>query len=131
MESNPIHDTTTLPPAIYRAVGWAVGSYQPSTDNVANSVFTTSDGVSIPARMTRGLRHHLEKKHPEYTTQPGLFRQMQRWTIYPKTEPLWFELVVMKPMANELEESASLNQFILVGKMESSGDETLKICMSA
>ena len=127
MEANPKQSNQSQPEAIYRAVGWIAGSYQPSAENVANGVFVTCDGLSIPARMTGRLRRHLEKKHSEYTTQPDLFQQLQRWTVYPKTEPLRFDLVAMKPLPNEPEEGASLNQFIVIGKIRSCSDETIKI----
>lgn len=73
------------PEVIYRAVGWQAGSYHPSAENVANGVFISCDGLSVPARITRRLHRHLEK-HPEYTTQLDLFQQIQRWTVYPKTK---------------------------------------------
>lgn len=127
MEANTKQSNQSQPEAIYRAVGWVAASYQPSAENIANGVFVTSDGLNVPARMTGRLRRHLEKKHSEYMTQPDLFQQLQRWTVYPKTEPLRFELVMMKPLSNQPEQGDSLNQFIVIGKIRSCSDGTIAI----
>jgi hypothetical protein len=93
---------------IYRAVGWVAGTYQPSEDDVHQGIFLTEDGWSIPAQLTGQLRGRLKHRHPEYATQPDFFSQFFRWMVYPKTEPLRFELMAMnqlkaEPTTNRLE----------------------------
>jgi hypothetical protein len=68
---NQTPDTKPLKQGIYSAVGWIAGTYKPSAENVGTGIFTTTDGLSVPAKFTRRLRCHLEKKHP---TQYFLFK---------------------------------------------------------
>ncbi|MBW4640396.1 MAG: hypothetical protein KME05_19635 [Gloeocapsa sp. UFS-A4-WI-NPMV-4B04] len=101
MEPTADNDKYSLPQVIYRAVGWVAGTYQPSEDDVHQGIFVTEDGLSIPAQMTGQLRGRLKHRHPEYATQPDFFSQFFRWIVYPKTEPLRFDLAAMKQLKAE------------------------------
>jgi hypothetical protein len=101
MELTQHHDPKSLPQVIYRAVGWVAGRYQPSEDDIHRGIFVTEDGLSVPAQMTGQLRGRLQRKNPDYATQPDFFSQSFRWTVYPKTEPLRFNLTGMKPVSSE------------------------------
>ena len=87
---------------IYHAVGRVAGTYQPSEDDVHQGIFVTSDGLNVPAQLTWHLRGRLKDKNPEYATQPDFFAQPYRWIVYPKTDPLAFDLKGMKPLETEL-----------------------------
>lgn len=107
---------------IYRAVGWVAGTYQPSEDELHRGIFVTSDGLSVPAQLTWQLRGRLKHKNPEYATQPDFFTQPYRWIVYPKTDPLEFDLKGMKPFETELVNGSGsgLDEFRVVGEMKSS-----------
>lgn len=105
---------------IYRAVGRVAGTYQPSEDDVHQGIFVTSDGLSVPAQLTWQLRGRLKDKNPEYATQPEFFAQPYRWIVYPKTDPLAFELKGMKPLETELINGLGLDEFNVVGEIKSS-----------
>jgi len=102
---------------IYRAVGWVAGTYQPSEEDVHQGIFLTEDGLSVPAQMTGQLRGRLQRKNPDYTTQLDFFSQSFRWTVYPKTEPLRFDLVGMKPLSSD--HTPGTDEFCVVGKVKS------------
>ncbi len=127
MESNQIPESKALPQAIYTAVGRVAGTYQPSRENFHSGVFVTADGLSIPAKMTGRLRSHLEKKDKEYANQLDLFQQLHLWTVYPKTEPLRFDLVVMKPLSPESIGVPNADEFKMVGEIQSSSDKNVTI----
>ena len=91
-----LRDKSTNDAVIYRAVGWVAGTYQPSEDDVHQGIFITDDGLSVPAQLTWQLRGRLKHKNPEYATQPNFFTQPYRWIVYPKTEPMRFDLTAMK-----------------------------------
>ena len=105
---------------IYHAVGRVAGTYQPSEDDVHQGIFVTSDGLSVPAQLTWQLRGRLKDKNPEYATQPEFFAQPYRWIVYPKTDPLAFELKGMKPLETELINGLGLDEFSVVGEIKSS-----------
>jgi hypothetical protein len=107
---------------IYHAVGRVAGTYQPSEDDVHQGIFVTSDGLSVPAQLTWHLRGRLKDKNPEYATQPDFFAQPYRWIVYPKTDPLAFELKKMKPLETELVNASAsgLDEFRVVGEIKSS-----------
>ncbi len=104
---------------IYRAVGWVAGRYQPSEEDVHRGIFVTQDGLSISAQMTGQLRARLKRRHPDYAIQPDFFTQSFWWTIYPKTEPLRFELRGIKPISSAPTERPNLDEFCVVGKVKS------------
>lgn len=81
---------------IYRAVGWVAGIYQPSEEDIHRGNFVTEDGLSVPAQMTWQLRSRLKNRNSNYATQPDFFNQSFRWTVYPKSDPLRFDLMGMK-----------------------------------
>ncbi|MBW4638568.1 MAG: hypothetical protein KME05_10085 [Gloeocapsa sp. UFS-A4-WI-NPMV-4B04] len=120
MESTANNDKYSLPQAIYRAVGSVAGTYQPSEDDVHQGIFITEDDLSVPAQLTWQLRGRLKHKNPEYATQPDFFSQSFRWIVYPKTEPMRFDLAAMKqlkaePTINRL----GLDEFCVVGLVKS------------
>jgi len=119
MELTQHHDPKSLPQVIYRAVGWVAGTYQPSEDNVHQGIFSTEDGLSVPAQMTGQLRGRLKHRHPDYATQPEFFNQSFRWTVYPKSEPLRFDLTAMKLLSFEQTTGPGLDQFHVIGKVKS------------
>lgn len=130
MESNQTPETKARPQAIYRAVGWVAGTYQPSGDNVNQGVFITSDGLSIPAFFTWQFRGRLKQRYPDYATQPDFFQQSYRWTIYPQTNSkLEFHLVGMKPLTSDQLNAPQLNEFRVVGQIESCSDEKIIVCI--
>lgn len=130
MELNQTPDTKVRPQAIYRAVGWVAGTYQPSGDNVNQGVFITSDGLSIPAFFTWQFRGRLKQRYPDYATQPDFFQQSYRWTIYPQTNSkLEFHLVGMKPLTSDQLNAPQLNEFRVVGQIESCSDEKIIVCI--
>jgi hypothetical protein len=100
-------------------VGWVAGTYQPSEDELHQGIFVTEDGLSVPAQMTGQLRGRLKHRHPEYATQPDLFSQSFRWMVYPKTEPLRFDLAEMKQLKAEPTAELRLDQFCVVGLVKS------------
>lgn len=105
--------------AIYRAVGWIAGRYQPSEEDVHRGIFLTEDGLSVPAQMTGQLRGRLKRRHPDYATQPDFFTQDFWWIVYPKTEPLRFEMRAMKPISADPTARPELDEFCVVGKVKS------------
>lgn len=107
---------------IYCAVGRVAGTYQPSADDVHQGIFVTSDGLSVPAQLTWHLRGRLKDKNPEYATQPDFFAQPYRWIVYPKTDPLQFDLKAMKPLESDLTNGSGskLDEFRVVGEIKSS-----------
>lgn len=119
MELTQQHDTTSLPQVIYRAVGWVAGTYQPSEDDVHQGNFLTADGLSIPAQMTGQLRARLKAKNQDYATQPDFFKQSYRWAVYPKTDPLQFDLGGMKPISSESTARLGVDEFCVVGEVKS------------
>ncbi len=127
MESNQIHKTKALPQAIYTAVGRVAGTYQPSAENSHSGIFVTCDGLSIPAKMTGRLRSHLEKKYKEYASRLDLFQQLHQWIVYPKTEPLRFDLLVIKPLSPELVVAPKADEFKMVGQIQPSSDKNVTI----
>ena len=120
MEPTANNDKYSLPQAIYRAVGWVAGTYQPSEDELHRGIFVTEDGLSIPAQITGQLRGRLKHRHPEYATQPDFFSQSFRWIVYPKTEPLRFDLAAMKQLkAEPTTNRLGLDEFCVVGLVKS------------
>lgn len=107
---------------IYHAVGRVAGTYQPSEDDVHQGIFVTSDGLSVPAQLTWHLRGRLKDQKPEYATQPDFFAQPYRWIVYPKTDPLQFDLKAMKPLESDLTNGSEskLDEFRVVGEIKSS-----------
>lgn len=129
MEPNQNHAKKSLPQAIYRAVGWVAGTYQPSEENVHRGIFLTADGWSVPAQLTWQLRGRLKQRHPDYATRADLFQQSYRWTVYPKTDPLQFHLVGMKLLTPERVDVPQLDEFTMVGHIESYSDAQIAICI--
>lgn len=121
-ETDFLRAKSTNNAVIYRAVGCVAGTYQPSEDELHRGIFITEDGLSIPAQMTGQLRGRLKHRHPEYATQPDFFSQSFRWIVYPKTDPLAFDLKGMKPLETELVNgpASGLDEFRVVGEMKSS-----------
>jgi hypothetical protein len=110
---------STTNAVIYRAVGLVAGTYQPSEDDVHQGIFITDDGLSVPAQLTWQLRGRLKHKNPEYATQPDFFTQPYRWIVYPKTEPMRFDLTAMKQLRTEPTAELRLDQFCVVGLVKS------------
>jgi hypothetical protein len=130
MELNQTPDTKVQPQVIYRAVGRSAGTYQPSLDNVNQGVFITSDGFRIPAFFTWQFRGRLKHRYPDIATQPDFFQQYERWTVYPKTEPkLQFHLTGMKLLTSETVNAAQLDEFRVVGQIQSCNDEKIVVCI--
>ncbi len=113
---------STIDAVIYHAVGCVAGTYQPSEDNVHQGIFITEDGLNIPAKLTWQFRGRLKAKNPEYATQPDFFNQPYRWIVYPKTDPLQFDLKAMKPLETDLTNGSrsKLDEFRVVGEVQSS-----------
>lgn len=112
------HKPKSLPQVIYRAVGWVAGTYQPSDEDVHQGIFSTEDGLSVPAQMTWQLRGRLKHRNPDYTTQPDFFTQSFQWTVYPKTDPLQFELTGMKQLSPDLPNGQGIDEFCVVGEVK-------------
>ncbi len=126
--------TQTSPQVIYTAVGWVVGTYEPSPEQINHGVLVTDDGQAIPAQLYWRLRQQLNKKHRASNTQyAGLFQVAHRWQVYPQTQPLRFQLVRMKPLRPEDTDSLELSsrresdEFTVVGEIESCLDGTVTI----
>lgn len=118
-EINFLSAKSTTDAVIYRAVGWVAGTYQPSEDDVHQGICVTEDGLSVPAQITGQLRGRLKHRNPDYATQPDFFSQFFWWIVYPKTDPLRFELRGMKPISSAPTERPELDEFCVVGKVKS------------
>lgn len=130
MELNQTPETKVQPQVIYRAVGWVAGIYQPSEDNVNQGLFITSDGLTVPAFFTWQFRGRLKHRYPDYATQPDFFQQYDCWTVYPKTEPkLQFHLTGMKLLTSETVNAPQLDEFRVVGQIQSCNDEKIVVCI--
>lgn len=75
--------------------------------------------MSIPAQITGQLRARLKAKNQDYATQPDFFNQSYRWAVYPKTDPLQFDLGGMKQLTSESTARPKLDEFCVVGKVKS------------
>jgi len=121
-EQNPEQQaqTESLPQVIYRAVGWVAGIYKPGPEKIYQGVFVTEDGLTLPAQLTRQFQSRLKRKHQDYATQADLFNKPAKWTVYPKTEPLGFDLTMMKPLKSDaVDGPGQLDHFRVVGLIES------------
>lgn len=137
MESNQEHGSAPNPLVIYRAVGWVAGTYQPSLEKFEHGMLVTEDGQTIPTELHWRLRNYLNRNDSSYSTQSGWFNEPHRWTVYPQTDPLRFQLVVIKPLhspsssdAEKESDSGSrrpLDQFRMVGEIESVAGRTITI----
>lgn len=114
---------------IYRAVGWVAGTYQPGEDDVHQGIFITEDGLLVPSQITWQLRGRLKHKNPEYATQQNFFNQPWRWTVYPKTDPLQFELTGMGPLSSEQKTGVGLDNFCVVGEVKIIEPGVVTICI--
>lgn len=137
MELNELNTTESQLPVIYRAVGWVAGTYQPSEEKFHHGVLVTEDGQTISTQLHWRLRNYLNRKHLRYSTDSDWFNEPHRWTVYPQTDPLRFQLVVIRPLhspsCDEAEKEASpgesrpLDQFRIVGEIESVASGTITI----
>lgn len=140
MELNELEITESQLPVIYRAVGWVAGTYQPSAEKFEHGVLITEDGQTIPTELHWRLRNYLNRKHSLYNPNSGWFKEPHRWTVYPQTDPLRFQLVVIKPLhspsSGEAEKDSDsgsrrpLDHFRMVGEIESvaGGTVNIRIC---
>ncbi len=137
MESSNDRGAELRPQVIYRAVGWVAGTYKPCPEKFHQGVLVTEDGQTIPANLKRRLRNQLLKKHPVLDTQLDFFKEPYRWSVYPQTDPLRFQLVIRKPLHCASPEEASsgtqsgssreLDSFRMVGFVESCSGGTVTI----
>jgi hypothetical protein len=127
MEPTTDNGKQCLTQVIYRAVGWVAGTYQPSKKDVHQGIFVTEDGLSVPAQMTWQLRGRLKNRHPNYATQPDFFSQSFRWTVYPKSDPLRFDLMGMKQLSPEPTSEPGLDDFRVVGEIKSVDAERVDV----
>ncbi len=112
----------TSPQVIYRAVGWVAGTYKPSEAKFYQGVLVTEDGLTIPSELTRQLRSRLKKEHAGYASDPDFFKEPFRWTVYPRTDPVEFHLVAMRPLTPVPADAPGLDSFRVVGLIKSCSD---------
>ena len=97
----------------------------------------TEDCQTIFTQLHWRLRNYLNRKHSKSSTNSDWFNEPHRWTVYPHTDPLKFQLVVIKPLHSPLSGEAGketesesrrpLDQFRMVGEIESVAGGTVNI----
>ena len=118
----------SLHQVIYRAVGWVAGIYQPSPEKFYQGMFVTNDGLTIPAQLTGRFQSRLKREHPDYASVAGFFNKAAQWTVYPKTNPLEFDLTQMKPLKSDpVDGLVRLDHFRVVGFIESASDDVVAV----
>lgn len=126
---NPSH-----PQILYTAVGWVAGTYQPGEKKFEHGALITQDGQTIKARLDWYLHYQLKKKQKE-AKQQDILNAVYRWKVYPRTQPLRFDLVQMKPLSTkpssskrgEKNQPASLDHFRIVGEIKVITEEKGKV----
>ncbi len=125
--SNEQAPTQTQPQVIYRAVGWVAGTYKPSESKFYQGVLVTEDGLTIPSELTRQLRSRLKKQHQGYASDPDFFKKSFRWTVYPRTDPVEFHLVLMRSLNSVPDDAPTLDEFRVVGEIKSCSDDVVTV----
>jgi hypothetical protein len=118
----------------YTAVGWVAGTYQPGEKKFEHGALVTQDGQTIRASLDWYLHHQLKKKQKE-AKQQDLLQAVYRWKVYPRTKPLRFDLVQMKPMSlkassrkrGQQNQSSNLDEFRVVGEIKAIAEEKGKV----
>jgi hypothetical protein len=112
-------------PVIYTAVGWVAGIFQPGKKKF-QGVLVTEDGQRIDAKLDWYLAHQIKKRQKLEETPDDWLQQVHRWKVYPRTDPLRFDLMQVGQIEDTLENKkrsslnspASLDKFRVVGEIK-------------
>ena len=128
-------ENPTNPRILYTAVGWVAGTYKPGEKKFEHGALITQDGQTIRATLDWYLRHQLKKKQKEAGSQVDLSQAVYRWKVYPRTQPLRFDLIQMKPLSvkassrqrGQKNQCARLDEFRVVGEIIVISEEKEKV----
>ncbi len=116
---------STQLPVIYTAVGWVAGIFQPGKKKF-QGVLVTEDGQRIDAKLDWYLAHQIKKLQKREDTPKDWLQRVHRWKVYPRTDPLRFDLMQVGRIEDTLENKkrssknspASLDKFRVVGEIK-------------
>jgi len=116
---------STQLPVIYTAVGWVAGIFQPGKRKY-EGVLVTEDGQKIDAKLDWYLAHQIKKLQKREDTPKDWLQQVHHWKVYPRTEPLRFDLMQVKqidlPIENKkrcsINSPTALDKFRVVGEIK-------------
>jgi hypothetical protein len=116
---------STQLPVIYTAVGWVAGIFQAGKKKF-QGVLVTEDGQRIDAKLDWYLAHQIKKRQKLEDTPDDWLQQVHRWKVYPRTDPLRFDLMQVGQIEDTLENKkrssknspASLDKFRVVGEIK-------------
>lgn len=116
-------EQSTKPSIIYTAVGWVAGTFRPEGRKF-QGVFVTEDGRETEAYLHWYLHHQVKKLlQKQESTLTDWLQSVHRWKVYPRTEPLRFDLMQVKPRddeaagKNKQSQPATLDKFRVVGEI--------------
>ncbi|HEY9739735.1 MAG TPA: hypothetical protein V6C90_04530 [Coleofasciculaceae cyanobacterium] len=109
-------------PITYSARGKICGIYRPSSTNFLQGIFLTDDGLKIPAQLTDEVATKLNANR-------DLLKVAQIWKCYPRINPPWVMLVMLKSEAQTIQDlkRKGVNRFRIVGQVESVKDQEVTV----
>ncbi len=118
-------------PVIYTAYGWVAGVFQPEKKRKKKmwGVLTTQDGQEFAATMDWFAQHKMKKNMQDPSKVGEFLQSVHYWKVYPRTQPLRFEIVKVRAQSWSEQKSASnihpieLDKFRVVGEIRYINEE--------
>lgn len=116
-------------PVIYTACGWVAGVFQPQKKRKKKlqGVLITQDSQEIPAILDWHLLRRIKKKIGDRVTLAEFLQSVYCWKIYPRTQPLRFDIMKIAELPCKEQKSAKnkpknnrpieLDRFRVVGQI--------------